>query len=54
MLEFVHEVVGVDIADSMIEMGKQLHKGKPIEFILNKKDELRCFSDDELEPIEKG
>ena len=51
MLAFVDEVIGVDISASMIEFGRQLHMEKPIEFVLNKKDDLSCFADEEFDLI---
>jgi ubiquinone/menaquinone biosynthesis C-methylase UbiE len=51
MLGYVDKVVGVDISTSMIDLGRKIHAGKPIEFVLNKKDDLDQFSDSEFDLV---
>ena len=46
------EVVGVDIATSMIELARELHRDEPrCRFVLNEREDLRAFEDDSFDLV---
>jgi ubiquinone/menaquinone biosynthesis C-methylase UbiE len=51
LLKYVDQVAGVDISSTMVDIGRRLHAGKPIDFIHNTKDDLGCFSDDSFDLV---